>query len=291
MMEESPNVFEAEIVVRLSKKEYYEGELRGINPDAIFVLGGGNRAADKTNGKKRYTTSPYKGKFFPEKTGGAKARPVAAAELSIYYPEAKIVTMSHRPNHLNQESEQLTQSQNQPPFASVVAQDLERLKVNKSKIIESPGSTSTLTEMMDIINLCAKNSWQNAAVITNDYHVERALKFLEYLLDDDKRLEIKNQLQFLFKTGEETDAFKGKWDDFEKHLAKFKQDQVSIVFVAAEKILKKRSHHYEVLIEQLVETNGYKNVVEQERIGVEKMRDGKYDFAQDSFREYILATS
>lgn len=289
-LEEQSNVFEIKIDQSISKEDYYKKELAGITPDALFVLGGGNREITDSKGRKSFKTSPYKGKFFPQKTGGAKARPIAVAELGEYYPDAVIVTMSHRPRHLFQLEEQTIEPADFPAFAKVLHQDLQRLRVG-NEIIENPASCSTFTEIIEIIKFCAEHQWQNVAVVTNDYQIERAQKFMDALKDDNKRMEIKNQLQFLFKSGAETDLFNEKWGEFEQALVKFKENNVNVVFVSAENILRRRSPHYQTLINELVELDGYKNVVEQERIGNGKIAEGKYNFAQESFKEYILSKS
>jgi uncharacterized SAM-binding protein YcdF (DUF218 family) len=288
-MPEESNVFEIKTDQYVLKKEYYKELLAGTNPEAFFVLGGGNREISDSKGKKSYKTSPYKGKFFPEKISGAKARPIAAVELSQFYPSAMIVAMSHRPKNLFQLAEQTAQPNEYPAFAQVLSQDLQRAGVDEQRIIKKPQSTSTLSEIMEVVKISAQNDWRNVAVITNDYQIERAQKILDILKDEEKRVELKNQLQFLFKLGEETDLFESKWNDLEQALAKFKKDSVNVVFVSAENVLKKRSPHYETLINELTELDGYKNVVEQERLGNEKIAEGTYNFAQDSFREYIFS--
>jgi len=286
-MSEESNVFQVNIERNISKNEYYAKLLCGVTPDAFFVLGGGNRKIEKKNGGKRYTTSPYKGKFYPEKTGGAKARPIAAAELGEYYPDAKIVTMSHRPSVLFQLAEQETQAVESPSFSAVLESDLHRLKV-KNEIIKAPDSTSTLTELMETVLFAVKHDWHNSAIITNDYQIERAQKILEILKDDDKRMLLKNQLLFLFASGEESGIFESKWGDFEEALHKFKKEEYSVIFVSAEVVLTLRNPHYETLVRILKEEDGYKNVSEQEKIGNQKIDRGEYNFAQPSFREYVL---
>src|SRR3990172_1596954 len=110
-MTENTNVFEVKINQDIPKEEYYREQLLGITPEAFFVLGGGNREITDSKGRKSHKTSPYRGKFWfgnpakpddPPKSGGAKARPIAVVELSKFYPDAKIVTMSHRPKELYQ---------------------------------------------------------------------------------------------------------------------------------------------------------------------------------------------
>jgi hypothetical protein len=288
-MTEHTNVFEVKIDQSIPKIEYYKKQLQGITPEAFFVLGGGNREIVDLTGKKTYKTSSYKGKFYPDKTGGAKARPLAALELGQYYQDAKIVTMSHRPKNLFLLSQQEIETSEVPPFSQVLSEDLQGFGVGKERIIENPVSTSTLTEMMEIIKTCALKDWQNAAVITNDYQIERGKKIIDLLINEEKLKLLKNQLQFLFKTGDESDLFNQKWQELENAIIKFKNSNSKIIFVSAENILKKRSPHYETLIIDLMEQNGYKNVVEQERAGNEKIDLGTYSFAQESFREYIFS--
>jgi uncharacterized SAM-binding protein YcdF (DUF218 family) len=286
---EQSNVFEVKIDQSVPKDDYYSKELQGINPEAFFVLGGGNREVRDSKGKISYRTSPYKGKFFPEKMGGAKARPIAMVELAKFYPDAKIVTMSHRPNYLFQLAEQTAQSKAMPPFSQVLAEEIERWGVEGQRIIQESESTSTLTEMMEIIKISAVNDWRNVAVVTNGYQIERALEVLDILKDDNQRTVLKNQLQYMFKIGEETDLFNTTWNELEQALVKFKKNNTGVVFVSAENVLRRRGVLYERLINELVETDGYKNVMEQERLGNEKIKSGTYNFAQDTFKEYIMA--
>ncbi len=283
---EGSNVFEVEADHSVSKEQYYSEVLSGETPDAFFVLGGGNRAIEGKSGK-RYTTSPYRGKFYPEKTGGAKARPVAAAELAGFYPHAKIVTMSHRPSVLFQSAEQENQPTNSPSFASVLEGDLKRLGV-KNEIVQASQSTSTLTEVMQVISLSVANGFRSAAVVTNDYQIERAQKILDILIDDDKRILLKNQLQFLFKAGEESEKFNKKWTAFEASVKEYLSEGYNLVFVPAEDVLARRSPHYQTLVTRLKEEEGYKNVGEQERVGNERIGKWEYNFAQPSFKEFIL---
>lgn len=284
------SVFEVKVDPDISKKDYYKEQLQGITPDAFFVLGGGNRQIKDSKGVISYKTSPYAGKFFPAKTGGAKARPIATVELSKYYPDAKIVTMSHRPKNLYTLTEQATVSSEIPPFAQILAADMQRAGVAEQRIIQEPASTSTLTEMMEVMLMSANHDWKNVAIVTNDYQIERGQKVIDLLKDQDKRKQLQDQLSVLFQTPEEQSAFSKKWQELEDAIAKIKTNNLNIVFASAENVLKRRSPHYETLIDELTELDGYKNVVEGERIGDEKIDSGEYNFAQPTFKEYIMAT-
>lgn len=282
------NVFEVGIDRSLPKEEYFEKLLEGVDPDAFFVLGGGNKKLiDEQKRIKGYKTSPYKGLNYPRYTGGAKARPLAVLELSKFYPGAKIVTMSHRPEEYAQMEAQRTFPKDMPPFAQILDEELQRWGEN-GEIIEIPSSTSTLTEMMEIIKMSAENNWVHPAVVTNDYQIERAQRLVDMLLEPEGRLIIRNQVQFLFKSGEETDVFNRKWAELEKAVARFIELGAKISFVQAEAVLKRRSPHYEALVNRLTEENGYRAVVEHEREGNDDIEQGKYNFAQDNFKEYIL---
>jgi hypothetical protein len=284
------NVFEVKVDPDISKDESYKEQLQGITPEAFFVLGGGNRKIEDSKGNISYKTSPYTGKFFPAKTGGAKARPIATVELSKYYPDAKIVTMSHRPKTLYTLTEQATVSAEIPPFAQILAADIQRAGVAEQRIIQEPASTSTLTEMMEVILMSANHDWKNVAIITNDYQIERGQKIVALLKDEDKRKQLREQLGVLFQAPDEQSAFSKKWQELEEAIAKIKTNNLNIVFASAENVLKKRSPHYETLVDELMELDGYKNVVEGERVGDEKIDSGEYDFAQPTFKEYIMGT-
>lgn len=269
-------------------RDYYKEQLQGVIPEVFFVLGGGIREITNSKGTVSYKTSSYKGLYFPEKIGGAKARPIATVELSKYYPDAKIVTMSHRPNYLSQFSELAIRFTNSPTFAHVLSDELQKAGVNENRIITKPESTSTLTEIMEVVKLSAQRDWQNVAIVTNEYFIERTQTILDLLKDGYKRTELGEQLQFLFDPGEETDAFKNNWEKLEQGLAKFQDRNVRAVFVSAENVLRKRSPHYETLISKLMKLDGYQNVLKQEKTGNDSIARGNHDFAQDSFKEYVL---
>ncbi len=269
------------------KEAYYLEQLGGIVPQAIFVLGGGNRKIEREGHDPRYTTSPFKGKFYPQKTGGAKARPVAAAELAQFYPQAVIVTMSHRPSQLFHHGDEVLPAPDHP-FSAVLAQDLRRLRV-QNEIVERPQSTSTFTEIIEAISFGNQMGWQNTAVIVSDYQKERAQLLLDILTDDEKRALLRNQLQFLFTTGEETDVFKQKWGQLENALKEFKERKRRIVFVPAEDILAKRDPRYKTLVGVVRNEPGYEAVVAQEAEGNKKIIKGEYNFAQSSFKEYVFS--
>lgn len=315
MSEQHQSAFRVEPDLDVSKKDYYQEQLQGVTPDAIFVLGGGTRAIKphaKDNGEmpqrtRRFTTSPIKGIFWkgiPEKRdetgaivqrekrptyGGAKLRPIAAAELVASFPKAEVITFSHRPENLLLMSARASAPTDEPSYAAVIASDMKRYGVGKD-IEEVPQTTSTFTEIIEALIISSENNWQNTAVVTNDYHLERGRKLLGVLLDDSKRTLIRNRLQFLFTTGEETEKFDKKWDQLERAIAKFREMDAAMVFVSAENIAMKRNKHYETLIRSLEGSSQYKNMIEQEREGNNKIDDGSYRFDQPTFREYILAS-
>ncbi len=298
---EQQNIFLTEINPDQSKEDYYREKLGGMVPEAFFVLGGGNRRIEEKGGRVWYKTSPYKGAFWngnagngngqevKPKAGGAKPRPIAAVELSGFYPNAKIVTMSHRPGTLYQMSEQTTQTQVQPPFADVLASDMERLGLPSERVVKEPESTSTLTEMMEVFKLAAENNWENVAVITNDYQIERAQTIIDMLKDEGKLQGLRDRLGTLFNTREEQEAFMRQWQKLEEAIGKTREKGLNINFISAEDVLRKRNHLYDRMIKGLIETIQYKNVVEGERVGNDNIKAGTYNWAQPTFKEYIMS--
>ena len=268
-----------------SKADYYNEKFHGEKPDAIFVLGGGNRRVKDSRGKVSYKTSPYKGEYFPAQIGGAKARPIAALELSGYYPDAKIVTMSHTPKKLFYSDSEII-----PSLAQVMAEELVQNGINRDKIIEKPEPTSTLTELMEVIKISAENKWKNVAVVTNNYHIERATNLMSILTDGPRLKDLKYQLRENFEGVGEAEIFSRKWEDLQQSTNKFKAAGGIIVFVSAEDILQKRSPHYTALLSRVGELSGYSRVIEQERTYAKKIKEGIYTFSRESFREYILLT-
>jgi uncharacterized SAM-binding protein YcdF (DUF218 family) len=268
-----------------SKADYYNKKFHGEKPDVIFVLGGGNKRVKDSRGKVLYKTSSYKGEYFPAQIGGAKARPIAALELSGYYYDAKIVTMSHTPNKLFHSDSEII-----PSLAQVMAEELVRNGINKEKIIEKPEPTSTLTELMEVIKMSAENKWKSAAVVTNNYHIERAAILMSILTDDPRLKDLKYQLRKNFEDIGEIEIFSRKWEELQQSTDRFKVAGGRIDFIPAEDILQKRSPHYAVLLSRVGELSGYSRVFEQERTYTRKLKEGIYTFSRESFREYILLT-
>jgi peptidoglycan LD-endopeptidase CwlK len=267
------------------RKDFMHFE-KGV-PQAIFILGGGNRVIEKEGRSTRYTTSPYKGRFFFDeknpRTGGAKARPIAALELAQDLPGAKIVTLSQRPGHLTQGTIP------SPDFAEVLADDLVRHGIDRERIMQQSASTSTLTEMMEVIKISAENDWTSINVVVSDYQVERADILLGILTDPIKYADLKHQLLSLFLNSAEMEIFEQKMAELENAIDRFKASSISVNFVSAEDTLLGRSKHHANLVNYVRSLEGYANVQRQEIAANEKIRAGEYNFAQETFRQYILS--
>ncbi len=253
-------------------------------PQAIFVLGGGNRVIEEEGKDPMFTTSPYKGKFFPRMTGGAKARPYAALDLAQKYPGAKIVTLSQRPEELQEKG-----PIKEPPFASVMAEDLMLKKVDKSRIIEQTASTSTLTEFMEVVKLSAEFDLLNVDVVVSDFQLERAQLLLDTIMDPDKYASLKRQLRGLFTNASEVELFEEKMYELEQAVNKIRSNGSRLNLVSAEEVLRKRSGHYATLIDQVRKLEGYSNVQNKEKQDVDKIKRGEFNFAQPTFRQYIMS--
>lgn len=210
-------------------KEFEGGSL----PDAIFVLQGGIEYHET----KGFRSPSYSGGDFAGITG-SRARVIAAAEIAKAFPSIAIVATSQG----DQEGE---------GEAQVMAKELNQMGV--TPVLEEK-STSTLTELLEMIRMSEENGWSNITVLTNGYHVPRVkvmyekLESIEGLCDEDEIAMIQ-----AFKTGE-----------------------AKVAFVSAEDILVNTSHHYEHLIEKVEQSDGYKKRVELEQKGIDDLEAGRY---------------
>lgn len=228
------------------KKEQFEALFNG-EPDVMFVLSG-NIVPRIVKGQERGYKSPsYGGTDIHGLVNGAKARVIACAEASFYFPEAKIVTTSYTRG----------KTSTMPTDAWVMMRELVKLGVDIERIILENNSDNGITELKEMVKLVAINSWQKVAIITSDYHVPRICEMW-------RRIET-------FMKPEDRDIL-----EMELALGFMKAKQVEVNFVAAESILVLRSHFYYFLLEIVRETDGYQKRLEAEARGLKDILEGRY---------------
>ncbi len=237
-VEQSP---ESETNVESDKIELYKEIFCG-EPDAIFVLSG------EITKKPGDTLRPYRSTSFATSDSfgmlGGKARVVAAAEVGKYLPNVKIVTTSRSMDPERSE---------EPTHAQVMAIELKHYGIPQDQIMLEEESTTTLTEIVEMIKLSRRNDWKHVGIISNAYHLPRVQAIYEHIQDftnDDEVLE--EALQF------------------------FRQNNLTISYVPAEEILPHRSSHFVKLIHQAQQSEEYLRRIESERIGLQKVKEKTY---------------
>lgn len=220
------------------KEELYKELLEGKKPGAIFILSGGIVKRERG-----YSTTAYSDTQGDYGVLGGKARVVAAAELSKFYPEAKLVsTATYYP------------TPGDPSQSQIMESELLRLGVDKSQIKTEEYSRSTYDELSRIIALSLENDWHNIAVVTNEYHLPRVKEMLAGL----------NELA----TNKNDESLLSLIPRFEK--------ASNISFVSAEDVMVLRSPHYKSVIEEAKKHPDYKKRVEAENRGLQALKSGTY---------------
>lgn len=218
----------------VDKKTTYEA-LVGKDPDVFYILSGSIR---RRINKKGIRVGVDTATSYADSDGagalGGKARALAAVELSSFFPNSLIYTNSESPGHISWE---------------VMQRELVGHGVDKDKIKNGKDASTTVGEVIQMVELAEENGWIKVRGITNEHHVERATAILEHLED----------LRHLW----------GDRPEFEQILAQFRLRGVDVRFVAAEPILEKRSPRYKNLIAQARNTPEYQKRVVSEARGVE----------------------
>lgn len=236
------------LVSEEEKRNHYIQIFHGV-ADAIFVLSARARKAPKR--ERGYTTTAYSDSD-PFGTLGGKARVLAVAEVSHYFPETKIVTTTQG----------LDESGKLVIDAGLMAEELKHLGVPEERIIRETKSTNTLTELQEAVKLIATNNFSFSVILTSDYHIPRCKKMYE-------------RLAALSNPSDET---------FRRSLEKVKNENFGVVFAAAETILPLRSPHYATLIEKAHQTTEYAKRLNFEREGIAAIEKGTYTPREKNWR-------
>lgn len=214
-------------------------EILGENPDAIFVLSGGIVKTRSVNRTPKYKSTAYSESDPSGLMGGGKARVIAAVEVLKYFPTLKVVTTSYV-------------EKDTPTHAQIMSDELISMGVNPSRIVLEENSNSTISELIEMVQLSDENKWKNVVVISNRYHIPR----LEEMY---KRIEILHPDNV-----------------FISRLRKLEQSGFNIKFAAAEDILPLRSVRYKKLIDEMQNSLEYKKRVEAEENGLQAVKTGDY---------------
>lgn len=229
---------------RVAIENLVEGE-----PDALFLLSGISEVVDTKTQEKKYKPGSYADVDWNGYMTGGKGRALAVAELAKYFPEATVAANS---NTFNVHDSQA------PTDADVMAEYLEKKGVETERIIKQDQSTTTFTELIELIKYISEHQWKHVAVVAGETQKPRAMEMFR-------------QISTLQDPA-------GAWKDpvFRKALEVFKQLQPKITFVAAESVLPIRDKRYANIIAQARETETWKTREALDKKAVDDLVGGRY---------------
>lgn len=269
------------------KQAYREvmGVPEGQDPDLILVLDAGI-SQRKVLGETRFGPTSYEDETgnFPEKidpnapryalrkssrenfvvgSGGGKARALAARNLAEIFQGAEIVTDSKYP--VKSPGQDIEVPEN---HSEIYKEYLEGIGVDSDKIIQEDESTITFEGLINFLTMAADSESECPIIITNEYHLPRTQRMIEFLLNEEKAKE-----KFKYLIEKLPDGLKKKMEE-QNFFDKIKG--LSVKVVTAESILAHNNPHYENLFAKARETEAYKKRIEMEQEGVRQLDEGTY---------------
>ena len=233
------------------KARQYE-KICGGKPDCISVLTSGIKE-NLPVANTRFKSSSYSEVDEHDLVVSGKARVMATAELSAYFPEAKIIT-----NGSGEIKSKISDQDIIVDTSQIISQELEYLGVNRENIIRQDKSYSTFTELIELIKLISENKWRNVVVMVSELQKSRSEAMFE-------------RMDSLHDPNGASEA-----KDFKRALEEFKKKDVTVKFVSAEDILPLRSKHYETVIEQARQSQAWQKRAKVEEEGAEQIISGEY---------------
>lgn len=223
--------------------------LCGGEPDALYLLSGISEITNIETGEKFYKPGSYADVDWNGYMTGGKGRALAAVELAKRFPYAKVAVNSNTFNIRNPEA---------PTDAEVMAEYVERKGVESERIIRQDRSSTTFTELIELIKYIAKNQWNHVVVVAGETQKARAEEMLR-------------QIAILQDPA-------GAWQDpdFRAALEEIKTINPKITFVSAEDILLIRDERYGKLIAEARNTEAWKKREVLDEGAVEDLKTGRY---------------
>lgn len=218
-------------------------------PDALFLLSGISEITDSNTGEKRYKPGSYKDVDWKGHMTGGKARALAVAELAKRFPNAVAAVNSNTFN---------THDPKAPTDAEVMTEYLIRMSVPAEKIIKQDRSTTTFTEMIELVKYIAQYRWKHPVVVAGETQKARAeemFRRIETLRDPD---------------GAWTDS------DFRASLEEIKGINPKVTFVSAEDVLPFRDERYARVISEARNTQTWEIREDLDKKAFEDLRTGRY---------------
>lgn len=218
-------------------------------PDAIYLLSGISEITNPETQEKKYKPGSYADVDWNGYMTGGKARALAVVELAKTFPEANVAVNSNTFNVRNPEA---------PTDAEVMAEYVERKGVEPERVLKQDRSTTTFTELIELIKYIADYNWQHPVVVAGETQKARAEEMLRQIatLQDPA----------------------GAWKDpeFREALEKVQQTSPKITIVSSEDILPLRDERYAKVIAQAKETETWKVREKLDKGAVEDLRQGRY---------------
>ena len=232
----------------LSAQEAIE-RLCGGQPDALYLLSGVSEIIDPETGEKRYKPGSYKDVDWNGYMTGGKGRALAIVELAKRFPNAVVAVNSSTFNVRNPEA---------PTDADVMAEYIEHLGVPQERIMKQDRSTTTFTELIELIKYIAENRWNHVVVMAGETQKPRAEEMLRQI----------ETLQDPANAWNEA--------DFRAALEEIKKIDPKITFVSAEDVLPFRDGRYAALITEARKSDTWKAREALDKKAVEDLKSGMY---------------
>jgi hypothetical protein len=217
-------------------------DFNGENPEALFPLSGS--ITQRESGK--WTTLNGSDVSEHGLVTVGRARVVAAAKVADIFPEVPIIANSY--NRFDP---------HEPTMASVVKDELVQRKVDPDRIILEEDSFSTITQFTEMIKMAVQKDWHKITVLTNEYNLPRAtMQFdnLDSIVDDAK---------------------------FQEVLQTFKERGGTVSIIDADTIMRIVSDHFASYLDQVSQTEPYKETIRREKQGLEDLKKGEYRVVLD----------
>lgn len=223
--------------------------LCGGKPDVLYLLSGVSEIIDPETGQKTYKPGSYKDVDWNGYMTGGKGRALAITELAKRFPDAKVAVNSNTFNIHNPEA---------PTDAEVMAEYVERIGIPPEKIIKQDRSTTTFTELIELVKYIAEHQWGHAVVVAGETQKPRAEEMFR-------------QIATLRDPA-------GAWEDpeFRAALEDIKVINPKITFVSAEDVLPFRDERYEKVIAEARNTETWQIREALDEKAVKDLETGKY---------------
>ncbi len=234
----SPNEALSEPDKLAAIREIVARDFDGLEPDVFFSYSGGTGPIGRGG---EYRSLSYSSLSEHGIATGGRTRVIATAEIAKALPNVPIITTSF--NRFNPE---------EPTMASVLKGELIKRGVSRERIEEEAKSFSTVTQLTEMVKLAVERGWKRVAVMTNEYHHPRMqgmYERLDSIIDD---------------------------ADFQKTLAKFKEQGTKVAFVDAEPVMRLIDPHFVTYLSKVARTPQFQKTLETEAKGMADLKAGKY---------------